>query len=137
LREAADAALSEKIGTGRKVLAAVLPENDSRWLDFRADVPGDPGRPEQVDGVQWQPGAAGHITFTWPASARADGYVVQVLVEGQDTAFRNYATVRDTNADVSVTPGAKVQVRILARNAAGPTVPSQAVTAQAPLAAVA
>ena len=104
-RESADAALNAKLACGRKVLAAVSSEDDARWLDFRADVPADLDRPEQVERVQWQPGAPGRITVSWRAATRAERYVVQVFVEGQDTAFRNVATVQDTNADISVTPG--------------------------------
>ncbi len=137
LRDHADGTLNELLVKGRKVLAAVLPAEDPRWLDFRPDVPGDLDRPDQVEGVQCRAGAAGHLSVNWPAAARADRYVVQVLVEGEDETFRNYASVQDTSVDVSVTPGAKVQVRVISRNATGPTVPSETVNATAPLAAVA
>jgi hypothetical protein len=138
LREDADTALAEKLAAGRKVLAAVMPEGDPRWLDFRADVPGDLSRPESVEGVEWEAGAPGHITVRWQPAARAESYVVQVQIVGTDETFRNVATVRDTTADVSLTPGAQVKVRVLARNASGPGAPSGEVQATVPpLAAVA
>jgi hypothetical protein len=138
LREEADTALAEKLAAGRKVLAAVMPEGNPRWLDFRADVPGDLSRPEGVEGVQWEAGLPGHITVRWNAAVRAESYVVQAQVIGVDEVFRNVATVRDTAADIALTPGAQVKVRVLARNASGPGVPSDEVQATVPpLAAVA
>ena len=132
LRQAADDALAEKLAVGRKVLAATLPESDARWLDFRAEVPGDLSRPEGVEGVQWEAGMPGHLTGRWPAAVRGESYVVQVLVIGVDEVFRNVATVRDTTADIALPPGAQVKLRVLARNASGPGVPSAEVLATVP-----
>jgi hypothetical protein len=138
LRKDADTALAEKLAAGRKVLAAVMPEDDPRWLDFRADVPGDLSRPEAVEGVQWEAGLPGHITVRWTAAVRGESYVVQVQVIGVDQVFRNIATVHDTMADIALTPGAPIKLRVLARNASGPGVPSDEVQATVPpLAAVA
>ena len=132
LRQAADDALAEKLAVGRKVLAATLPESDARWLDFRAEVPGDLSRPEGVEDVQWEAGMPGHLTGRWPAAVRGESYVVQVLVIGVDEVFRNVATVRDTTADIALPPGAQVKLRVLARNASGPGVPSAEVPATVP-----
>ena len=138
LRETADTVLSEKLATGRLVLAATMPESDPRWLDFRADVPGDLSRPEGVEGVQWEAGLPGHLTLRWNAAVRGESYLVQAQVVGTEETYRNVATVRDTTADVSLPPGAQVKVRVLARNASGPGVPSGEVEATVPaLAAVA
>jgi len=132
LREDADTALAEKLAVGRKVLAATLPEKDARWLDFRADVPGDLSRPEGVEGVRWEAGLPGHITVRWNAAVRGESYVVQAQVAGADEVFRNVATVREAFADVGLTPGAAVKIRVLARNASGPGVPSVEVAATVP-----
>ena len=137
LREGADVALAEKLSAARKVLAVVLPEGDPRWLDFRADVPGDLSRPEVVEGVQWESGLPGHITVRWQPAVRGESYVVQAQVVGADETFRNVATVWDTSADVALTPGAQVKVRVLARNASGPGVPSEEIQATVPALAVA
>ena len=137
VREDADTALVEMLSTARKVLAATLPEGDPRWLDFRTNVPGDLSRPEGVEGVQWEGGLPGHLTVRWDAAVRAESYVVQAQVAGADETFRSVATVRDTSADVALTPGARVKLRVLARNASGPGVPSDELQATVPALAAA
>ena len=80
----------------------------------------------------------GHLTLRWNAAVRGESYLVQAQVVGTEETYRNVATVRDTTADVSLPPGAQVKVRVLARNASGPGVPSGEVEATVPaLAAVA
>ena len=110
-----------------------------RWLDFRAEVPGDLNRPEGVEDVQWQGGLPGHLTVRWTAAARAESYVVQAQVAGGSETFQNVVTVRDTFADITLTPGAqvRVRVRVLAKNGSGPGVPSEEVTATVPTLALA
>lgn len=132
LREAADAALAEMVAVGRKVLAATLPESDPRWLDFRTEVPGDVSRPEGVEGVTWQAGLPGHLTVRWNAAVRAESYIVQAQVVGVEESFRTLATLWDTTTDLALTPGAQVKLRVLARNASGPGVPSEEVSATVP-----
>ena len=105
-----------------------------RWLDFRAEVPGDLSQPE---GVQWQGGLPGHLTVRWTAAVRAESYVVQAQVAGGSETFQNVATVRDPFADITLTPGAQVRVRVLAKNGSGPGVPSEEVTATVPTLALA
>jgi hypothetical protein len=136
-RDTAETVLAEKLKAGRKVLSAVLAPDDPRWLDFASEVPGDPNRPEPVDDVAWEAGLPGRIVVRWTPSPRAESYDVEVLAAAHDAQWTDVATVHDPVVELSLTPGAKVQVRVTARNAAGASVPSEPVPATVPVAAAA
>ena len=79
--------------------------------------------------------AKSHCTNTfrtaarWQPAVRGESYVVQAQVVGENLAFRNVATAQDTSADVALTPDAQMKLRVLARNASGPSVPIHEVQA--------
>ena len=56
----------------------------------------------------------------------------QAQVVGVEEAFRIVATLWDTTTDLALTPGALVKLRVLARNASGPGMPSGEVLATVP-----
>ena len=72
--------------------------------------------------MEWELSTPGHLLVRWQPATRGESYLVQAQVVGVDEVFRNAATARDTTADVVVTPGAQVKLRVLARNASGPGV---------------
>jgi hypothetical protein len=120
---------------GRKVLAAVLAADDPRWLDFAPGVPGDPNRPDPVDEVEREAGLLGRSVVRWEPSPRAESCEVEVLASAHDAQWTSMATVHDPAAELSLTPGSRVQVRVTTRNAAGASVPSEPVSATVPVAA--
>ncbi len=80
-----------------------------------------------------QPGGPGELFVEWPASARAERYLVQVQVLGVDTDFQTVETAYDTDADLEdLPPGKQVRVRLVAANDAGESAPSEAVTITVP-----
>jgi hypothetical protein len=132
-RDGAEEALVQQIRCVQKELQLILKPQDPRWVDFVDAVPADAQRPEPVEGLEVEAGEPGELDADWEASARADRYLVEVQVVGQDAAFRRVTTVRDTNATLTgLPPGAQVKVRVLAANDAGESAPSAEVAAQLP-----
>ena len=124
-RVEAEAALMDQARGLVSELDLILPENDGRWIEFISEVPGDEQRPEAVEALVVGSEVPGEIDAEWEASARAERYLVEVLVVGTDSEFRRATTVRDTNVTLTAfPPGVAVKVRIVAANAAGEAAPS-------------
>ena len=136
-REAADSVMWEKVQAGRKALEIEIKPEDPRWLDFINQVPADLDRPEVPEGVEVEPGLPGRLTVRCEPSERAESYEVEVLVVGQDQAFRSVAVVQDPVANLSLPPGSRVKVRMFARNSTGSSVASEVVEATVPRAVAA
>jgi len=116
-------------------LGQLIPETDSRWSAFGFNAPGETQAPEPVQGLQVSGIGPGKLGADWPDSPRAERYLLEVLVVGQDEAFRRIATVQDSDADFALPAGADVKVRVIAANEAGESTPSAVVETTVPLAA--
>ncbi len=112
-------------------LTSVLAADDPRWRNFGFNIPADPSVPEQVQNLEVLADTPEELTIDWDASVRAERYHVELLVVGTETEFHRVATLFDTDTTLTdLTPGATVQVRVVAANAAGESVPSEAVQVQ-------
>jgi hypothetical protein len=109
----------------------LLKPEDARWLDFRDVVPADQRAPEAVTTLEAQAGLPGHVSVHWLDSLRGDWYVIEAAV-GPDGVFEPVATVHDTVADLTFTPGVRVRLRVKARNSAGESGPSPVVEVEVP-----
>ena len=96
---------------------------DPRWLDFIEQVPED---------VELEGGLPGRLTARCEPSDRAESYVVEAQIIGQDSEFRTVATVQDPLANLTFPPGSRVKVRFIARNSTGASAPSEVVEATVP-----
>ena len=67
-----------------------------------------------------------------PKFARAERYLIEMFVVGQDTEFRRLKTVLDDDALLPLPAGAVVKVRVVAANAAGESAPSAEVEMTVP-----
>ncbi len=135
-RDATHKSLMDDLRGARKEVEVVLPKNDPRWLDFVERVPSDRRAPEAVWALVAEGGLPGHVRLSFLPSLRADRYVVEVAT-GPDGPFVEHVTVRDTVADLVLTPGAQVRIRVRARNAAGESGPSPVATVTVPVAVAA
>ena len=117
-RDASHRDLSTYLRDSRKEVESALKENDPRWMDFIEVVPGELRAPEAVTALVAEPGLPGHIRLSFLPSLRAEVYGVYVS-HGEGQPFVHVATVHDTVADLALTPGANVRVRVKAGNAAG------------------
>jgi hypothetical protein len=138
-REARDTShktLKDNMRNSRKEVEAVLPPEDPRWLDLVERVPADVRSPEAVSALVAEPGLPGRVRLSWLPSLRGDSYVVEVAT-GVDGAFEAVTTVQDTVADVALTPGASVRIRVRARNSAGESGPSPVASVTVPVTAAA
>jgi hypothetical protein len=134
-RNAAQEALVVKMRSLRKELEAILTPDDPRWMDFVREVPGDDARPEAVEALEVEGAGPGALDAAWEPSVRAERYLVEVQVVGQDEEFRRVTTVRDASATLTGLPsGAQVKVRVVAANEAGESAPSEAVEVSVPIA---
>ena len=110
--------LTEYLRDSRKEVESVLDEDDSRWLDFIDQVPGELRAPEAVSALVAEPGLPGHVRLSFIDSLRAEAYGVYVS-HGAGQPFVHVLTIHDTVADLILTPGANVRIRVKASNAAG------------------
>ena len=86
--------------------------------------------PAPVERVAVEPVTPDRVAVNWDASARAERYQVEILVVGTEVEFHRVATVYDTATQLTgLPPGARVQVRVIAANQAGTSVPSAVVEA--------
>ena len=92
-------------------------------MDFIEKTPGVLHAPEAVSALVAEPGVPGHVRLSFLSSLRAEAYGVYVS-HGEGQPFAHVATVHDTVADLSLTPGANVRIRVKASNAAGQSAPS-------------
>ena len=132
-RDVATKELSAYLRTSRKEVESVLGEMDARWKDFVDAVPGDLRAPEAVSALVAEPGRPGHVRLSFLDSLRAEAYGVYVS-QGEGQPFLHVVTVHDTVADLVLTPGANVRIRVKASNAAGQSAPSPIVEVTVPVA---
>ena len=138
-REARDTthkALTDYLKNSRKEVESAMTMEDARWLDFVDAVPGDLRAPEAVSAMVAQPGLPGHVRLSFLPSLRAAAYGIEVA-SGPDGEFEHFVTAHDTVADLQLTPGAVVRIRIRASNAAGQSGPSAVAEVTVPVAAAA
>lgn len=131
LRDAAELALDKKLRCLWNELGSILDPLDPRWLKFIDRIPGDPRTPEPVEEVEAvaQPGL---ITLDWEDSTRAARYKVFKQVVGVDAEPVLFATVDDSDAQITGVPsGATVKLQIVATNAVGDAPASEAIQLQA------
>lgn len=108
-------------------LDQLIPEDDSRWTLFGFNAPGETQAPEAVQDVTIEADGPNSLSAEWPDSARAERYLVEVLVVGRDSEFHRSTTVYDNDAALAVPAGARVKVRVIAANEAGESAPSAVV----------
>ena len=125
--------LSAYLRNSRKEVESALDEKDSRWKDFIEVVPGELRAPEAVSALVAEPGLPGHVRLSFLPSLRAEAYGVYVSY-GEGQPFLHVLTVHDTVADLVLTPGANVRVRVKASNPAGQSAPSPVVEVTVPVA---
>ena len=123
IREASHKDLSAFLRDSRKEVESAIKPNDPRWMDFIEKTPGVLHAPEAVSALVAEPGVPGHVRLSFLSSLRAEAYGVYVS-HGEGQPFAHVATVHDTVADLSLTPGANVRIRVKASNAAGQSAPS-------------
>ena len=116
-------------------LDPLLPESDPLSKAFGLNLPGETQAPKSVQELQLFGVGPGRAAADWLDSARAERYLLEVLVVGQDSVFRRVATVQDSDAEVSLPAGSQVKLRVVAANEAGESAPSAAVETTVPLAA--
>jgi hypothetical protein len=117
-RDSTQKTLTDYLHDSRKEVESVLDEGDSRWLDFIDEVPGDLSAPEAVSALVAEPGLPGHVRLSFIDSLRAEAYGVYVS-HGAGQPFVHVLTIHDTVADLVLTPGIDVRIRVKASNAAG------------------
>ena len=132
-REASQKDLSAYLRDSRKEVESAMQPNDPRWMDFIETTPGVLHAPEAVSAIVAEPGVPGHIRLSFLPSLRAAAYGVYVS-HGVDQPFVHVLTVHDTVADLSLTPGANVRIRVKASNAAGQSAPSPIAEVTVPVA---
>jgi len=131
-RDAAEAALTEKINASRRELQTVLKPTDPRWIDFIDEVPADLRRPEKPEGLSVAAKPEGGYAVDWTDAVRADRYRVFKQVVGENTEPVLVETVDESEAEfASVPPGKIVKLQVIAVNAAGESAPSEAVELKA------
>ena len=117
-RDEAHKALSAYLRNSRKEIESVLAPTDARWMDFVDSVPGDLRAPEAVATLLVEAGRPGHVRLSFLGAVRADAYGVYVSTDGGAT-YPHFTTIHDTVADLVLTPGATVKIRVKASKAAG------------------
>ncbi len=135
-REARDAAEIFLTKLMRKVtseLDATIEPDDVRWLDFIDSMPADTQVPEAVSNLEVEAAGPGRLDAEWSPSVRAERYHVEVIEAGRDVEFRRVTTALVPNAELdSLTPGARVKLRVVAVNRAGDSAPSEVVDITVP-----
>ena len=135
-RDSTHKTLSEYLRDSRREVESAMKDDDARWKDFVDMVPGDLRAPEAVSVIVAEPGLPGHVRLSFLPSLRAEAYGVYVSY-GEGQPFLHLTTVHDTVADLVLTPGAMVRVRVKASNATGQSAPSPVATVTVPMAAAA
>ena len=118
----------------REELTQLLDENDERWYAFGFEKPGDPSTPEVPENLVVTPGAAGSgmVFANWDDARRADSYRVRVLNTAGNVELLSQLTQESELTVGNLPAGATVALTVTARNAAGETQPTAAVTIQVP-----
>ena len=132
-RDASHNDLSAYLRNSRKEVESAMNDSDPRWMDFIEKTPGVLHAPEAVSALVVEPGLPGHVRLSFLPSLRAEAYGVYVS-HGEGQPFVHVATVHDTVADLILTPGANVRIRVKASNAAGQSAPSPVAEVTVPVA---
>ena len=117
-RDASHQELSQYLRNSRKEVESAMGDKDARWKDFIDAVPGELRAPEAVKTIVAEPGLPGHVRLSFLGAVRAVAYGVYVSTDGGAT-YAHFTTIHDTVADLVLTPGATVRIRVKASNAAG------------------
>lgn len=104
----------------------LMERDDPRWQRFGLNIPARLSAPRPVKKVTLTMLGNGSVHAQWPAARHAKRYRVQVKTEGaEDFAF--VATVHETSTLLrDLIPGRKIEVRVIAANAADEAAPSPA-----------
>ncbi len=115
-------------------LGQLLDDNSPIWDAFGLNEPGSDATPDVPEAPVLTPGGDhGTLHADWPHARNAARYHVWLFIVGVDTAYRNVATVTDTEVTLTGLPGAKTaNVRITAVNTAGESLPSAETSAVVP-----
>ena len=107
-------------------LNVLMERDDARWQRFRLNIPARLTAPRAVKKVTLTALGHGTVSAQWPAVRHATRYRVQLKkADAEDFAF--VATVHDTSALLKgLTPGGKIEVRVIAANAVDEAMPSPA-----------
>ncbi len=135
-RDTSHESLSQFLRDSRKEVESALREGDERWKDFIDAVPGELRAPEAVKTIVAEPGMPGHVRLSFLGAVRAEAYGVYVSTDGGAT-YPHFTTIHDTVADLVLTPGAAVKIRLKASNAAGQSAFSPVAEVTVPVAAAA
>ena len=132
-RDAAKAALRERLSGLREELGQLLDDDDPRWYAFGFNRPADPETPGVPDGLVITNGVAGSGTLIvdWNDSRRATGYKIFALANGA-TQPVEFGLFSDSQAVITLPAGTVAQITIAARNDHGYSAPSDPVGATAP-----
>ena len=117
-RDTTHDALSQYLRDSRREVESAIKPEDERWKDFMDAVPGELRAPEAVKAIVAEPGMPGHVRLSFLGAVRATAYGVYVSTDGGAT-YEHFETIHDTVADLVLTPGAHVKIRVKASNAAG------------------
>ena len=126
-------ALRKRLAGLRDELGQILADDDSRWYSFGFNRPADPETPGVPDGLVVTQGVAGSGTLIvdWNDSRRSTNYKILALIQGATDPVE-FGLFDDSQAVITLPPGAAVQITVLAHNSHGYSAPSAAVNATAP-----
>jgi hypothetical protein len=125
-RDEAVRKLRRRLSALRNELTLLLGDDDPRWYQFGFNRPADGRIPAIVEGVEITSSGAGTLQVRWEASSLAENYRVTRQVQGVDLRPVDVGLFSDLLAIVTGLPsGAKVIIRVSARNSAGETVPAE------------
>jgi hypothetical protein len=118
----------------RGELSQLIEDDDERWYAFGFDRPSDPNTPEIPENVTATPGApgSGSLFINFDDARRAMGYRVKVVNTAGNAQLAS-VLVQDSEAMITGLPaGATVNITVTARNEAGESQPTAAITAVVP-----
>ncbi len=132
-RDLARNALHARLTGLREELGQLLDDDDSRWYAFGFNRPADPETPGVPDGLVVTQGVAGSGTLIvdWNDSRRSTGFKVYARINGAQHPLE-FGFFEDSQAVITLTPGAVVQITVAAHNNHGYSAPSAPVNATAP-----
>lgn len=122
-RDAAEIALRKRMRGLIDELGQLLPDDSPLWLAFGLHRPADPEVPDAPDAPVLTATSSGQVLADWMDEARALRYRVWKQVMGVDDHFIAVATVLDSDATLTLPPGATVRIRITATNDTGESAP--------------
>jgi hypothetical protein len=137
LDAAAEAATIQERGLIRE-LWSLMPDSDPRWQSFGLNPPGWPEVPDRVENLLVTPQLARTLYLKWDTAPRAARYRVEMQLMAPGAEWTLMATVAETMVTLTeLTPGANVQLRVVAANDGGEAVPSEVVQTTVPALALA